>query len=465
MWDLEKFADSPAFTSDTQNITYQEVAKFSEDMKKATSERGLVFSFCENSAGSALGYVSFLRNHIVPLLLDSRSDRELVDRLLKIYQPGWLWLPEKMAANFPFPSIFSGHGYMLLECGESPRLFPDLALLMLTSGSTGSPKLVRQSYKNLFANASSIAEYLKLDETEKPITTLPMSYVYGLSIINSHLLVGGNILLSPHSIMRREFWDFFNRHGATSFGGVPYTYEMLLKLKFFDRELPTLKTMTQAGGKLHPGTHEKFAKYARNTGRNFVVMYGQAEATSRMGWLPPEMAMDKPGCMGVPIPGGKFILEDESEAVIKEPGKIGELVYEGPNVALGYAEQKGHLTRGDEFRGRLHTGDMASFDEDGIFSIVGRKKRFLKVFGNRVSLDELERLIITHFPEIECALSGVDDNVRIFLNARERTENVKQFVATKTGLHPSAFKAAFIAELPKNEAGKILYSELEKLDA
>jgi acyl-coenzyme A synthetase/AMP-(fatty) acid ligase len=288
-----------------------------------------------------------------------------------------------------------------------------------------------------------------------------MNYVYGLSIINSHFLVGATLLLTDKTLMQKEFWAFFKEAEATSFGGVPYTYEMLDKLRFYRMDLPSLRTMTQAGGKITPELHEKFAKYAAEKGKHFVVMYGAAEATSRMGYLPPEKAVEKKGSMGIPIPGGKFFLLDADGKEITTPYTTGELVYEGKNVTLGYAECGDDLAKGDERHGRLETGDMAQFDEDGFYYIVGRKKRFLKIYGNRVNLDEIDRLIKGEF-EIEVASSGVDDHLYFFVTDEKMAEPVRELVINKTKLNPAAFKTIVIDEIPKNESGKTLYTELKK---
>jgi acyl-CoA synthetase (AMP-forming)/AMP-acid ligase II len=226
-------------------------------------------------------------------------------------------------------------------------------------------------------------------------------------------------------------------------------------------KLPSLKTMTQAGGKISPELHERFAVFAKEQGKNFIVMYGAAEATSRMGYLPPEKACEKKGSMGIPIPGGAFCLVDEMGKKITTPYTTGELIYEGKNVTLGYAESGEDLIRGDERHGRLETGDMAQFDEEGFYYIVGRKKRFLKIYGNRVNLDEVDRLIKSEF-EIEVASSGVDDHMYIFVTKEDYAEPVRDFLIGKTKLNPAAFKVLVLDEIPKNEAGKTLYKELAR---
>lgn len=274
-------------------------------------------------------------------------------------------------------------------------------------------------------------------------------------------MVGATLLLTEKSLMQKEFWSFMAGEKATSFGGVPYTYEILDRLNFTYRDLPDLKTMTQAGGKLAPKLHAKFATYAAEQGKEFVVMYGQCEATARMGYLPADKAAEKCGSMGIAIPGGKFNLIDASGKPIKKPYITGELVYEGKNVTLGYAECGLDLALGDERSGILLTGDMAQFDEDGYYYIVGRKKRFLKIYGNRINLDEMDRMIKSAFDGIDCACVGVDDNMYIFITDAGIEKKIKEFIAKKTKLNRAAFKIVVIETIPKNDAGKTLYKELE----
>lgn len=466
MWNFELFKDNFALRDEYgEALSYGELKTEVEKLYKVIGKRCLVFSLCENSIGSVLGYVSFINSEIVPVLLNAHLERELLDNLMTQYCPEYLWLPEVMKADFANGmEVYSAYGYSLLKMkfDKIYELNSDLCLLLTTSGSTGSPKFVRQSYKNVESNAKAIVEYLGLDESEKPITTLPMNYTYGLSIINSHLFVGATILLTDKGLMQKEFWSFFKEQEATSFGGVPYTYEMLDRLRFYRMDLPSLRYSTQAGGKLTPELHKKFAEYAQEKGTKFIVMYGQCEATARMGYLPAERSLEKYGSMGIAIPGGKFNLIDVNGKTITDPLTTGELVYEGSNVTLGYAECGEDLAKGDERNGILQTGDMAQFDSDGYYYIVGRKKRFLKIFGNRVNLDEIDRLIKARFENADCASGGVDDHMYIFVTDSAIAENVREFVISKTGLNPVAFKTIVIDEIPKNDAGKTLYKELVK---
>ena len=458
------FSGTAVVTDDGRETSYAELRRLTDDWVAPIPPRSLVFLLVGNDLGSLVSYVACLNHGIVPLMLNENIDATILSNLEETYHPFAIYkngTQIKQSSN--------------LKSNNPPTLHPDLALLITTSGSTGSPKLVRQSYKNIAANTASIIEYLKLDATERPITTLPMNYVYGLSIINTHLTVGATLLMTKHGIMDREFWKFFAEQGATSFGGVPYTYEMLDRLMFFRRKLPSLRTMTQAGGKIQPELHKKFAEYAAKEGKNFVVMYGAAEATSRMGYLPPDRALDKVGSMGIPIPCGHFELlsdtaADSNNQTIKQSNNAteGELVYMGDNVTLGYAETAADLAKGDERGGCYVTGDMARVDEEGFYYIVGRKKRFLKIFGNRVSLDETERMIKGAFPDIDCACVGTDDHMRIYIvrlfdcmDCLIDEKRVRDYVAEKTHLNPSAFEVVEIDKLPKNASGKTLYAELK----
>jgi len=466
IWDLERFGNNTALIDESGiKLSYSETARLGSEISDAIGKRTLVFLLCTNSIGSVLGYVGCVNNNIVPILLNAHLERELLNNLIETYKPSHLWMCDQQVSDFAdFEAVYSVHGYTLVRTNFdcSYDLYPELCLLLTTSGSTGSPKFVRQSYTNVRSNAESIVEYLKLDASERPITTLPMNYTYGLSIINSHLMVGAAILVTDKTLMQKEFWNFFKGEKATSFGGVPYTYEILEKLRFFRMDLPDLRYMTQAGGKITPELHKKYAEYAEANGKKFIVMYGQCEATARMGYLPAEKSLEKCGSMGIVIPGGKFTLIDADDKEIMVPNVAGELMYEGPNVTLGYAECGEDLAKGDERGGILKTGDVAQFDEDGFYYIVGRMKRFLKIYGNRVNLDEIDRMIKGHFDNIECASAGVDDHMYIFLLDEDKAAEVKEFVVAKTGLNHTAFKTIVLEEIPKNDAGKVLYKELAK---
>ncbi len=466
LWKFERHQLNVAVEDEYgRSLTYAELRHEGRLLCQQADGRCLVFCLCRNTMGSFIGYVSFLNGGVVPAMLPADMDAALFRTLYETYRPKYIWAPESFTLEDGC-CRYERFGYRLTQTpyGDTTRLAPELALLLTTSGSTGSPKMVRQSYRNIRANMDSIVQYLHLQADERPVTTLPMHYTYGLSILNTHLDVGARVLLTDKSVTQKDFWTFFRGKGGTSFGGVPYTYEMLDRMRFTRMDLPTLRTMTQAGGKLAPELHRTYAEWCQKTGRQFIVMYGQCEATARMAYLPWEMSLKKIGSAGVAIPGGALELIGENGETILTPHTVGELRYRGENVTLGYAETAADLALSDERGGVLDTGDMAELDEDGYFTIVGRKKRFLKLFGNRVNLDEMERLLKAQFPGVECACAGQDDHLTIYATDEAVLADMRAWLAAKTGLNPSGFTVKTVSVIPKNEAGKTLYKELENND-
>lgn len=449
-------------SEDGAEITYGDTGDFSESIRKVIPHRCLVFCLCQNSPGALCGYFSFIANRIVPVMLDSKIDTGLLAGLIQLYQPQYLWLPDNRLNEFKHDKIvFSGYNYSLVKF-EGNHDFPlhnDLALLLTTSGSTGSSKFVRISYENLEANAFSIARYLSIDENERPVTTLPMGYSYGLSVVNSHFLKGATLLLTSKSLMERDFWTFLKTQKASSLAGVPYTYKILGKLQFPRMDLPFLKTLTQAGGKLNQELSNEFSSFCHRTGKQFFMMYGQTEATARMSYLPPKDSLTKPGSIGIAIPGGEFSLIDDHGTEIKEPDVPGELVYRGKNVSMGYATCVEDLKKEDDNKGTLFTGDLARRDRDNYYYLVGRKSRFIKIFGIRINLDETESLLENIMAD--CACTGEDDHMLIYITDKARMAEIQKYISVKTGINPAAFSVRHCAEIPKNSAGKTIYSELD----
>lgn len=467
MFDLLTFKDKHAVITDRNEVlTYGQLAEEAENFA-AHYKGGFVFTLCENVLGSFVGYVACMNKHIPQVLLDGSKDLELVLRLIGIYQPEYIWTPfdrvQEVSDGFKeFKVIYEYKTYSLIQTGfPSQEINPELQLCLTTSGSTGSPKLVRLSEKNLQSNAESIAEYLKIDENERPVTSLPMYYSYGMSVINSHLIKGATILLTDKAVMQREFWSFIKEQKATSISGVPYTYEMLKRLRFFRMELPELKTMCQAGGKLNAAFVKEYVDFAEANGKQFIVMYGQTEAAPRMSYLPSDKAVEKNASIGIAIPGGELCVMDAEGKMITEPEVDGELVYKGENVCLGYAETRADLMKGDENHGELHTGDIAKYDADGFFYITGRMKRFVKIWGNRTNLDATEQLVKAITPN--CACGGVDDLITVFVTEDGLEEKIKALLVEKTGFNPRAFAVKKIDAIPVKTSGKIDYPALQQM--
>jgi acyl-CoA synthetase (AMP-forming)/AMP-acid ligase II len=332
----------------------------------------------------------------------------------------------------------------LIERFTTAEVHPDLALLLTTSGSTGNPKLVRLSAGAVLANAGQIADSLGITGADVAVTTLPLFYSYGLSVLHSHLVRGATVVLERTGLMQRDFWNAVTEHGVTSAAFVPSQYEMLRRLRFDPARYPALRTLTQAGGRLRTELVTDFAGRMAPVGGRLFVMYGQTEAAPRMAALPPERLADKLGSVGVALPGGAFSIED------------GEVVYRGPNVMMGYADTAADLCRGDELGGVLRTGDLGRLDDEGFLFLTGRLKRMAKVFGVRINLDDVERA----FPV--AAVAG-DDKLAVFAEnlSGDEARALRTKIAEWLGTHFTGVTVHGLDALPLLPTGKVDYRALE----
>jgi acyl-CoA synthetase (AMP-forming)/AMP-acid ligase II len=445
--DLLAHGSRVALHTDTGSVSHAELAGRAADLAGDVlgPTRRLVLIEGANNVESITAYLAAVEHGHVALLVPHDRPAQL-QQMVEAYDPDVVlrqeqgqWLADRRRA------------------GSAHHLHPDLALLLSTSGSTGSPKLVRLSHDNLRSNAASIASYLRLTPEDRAATSLPLHYCYGLSVVNSHLLTGAGLVLTNNSVVDECFWTRFGEAGATSFAGVPYTFDLLDHSGFADRELPSLRYVTQAGGRLAPDRVRRYAELGQRQGWNFVVMYGQTEATARMAYLPPEQAASRPDAIGVAIPGGRLRIEPVAEAT--EPG-VGELVYEGPNVMLGYAESPADLAEGRTI-GALRTGDLARMS-DGLFEIVGRRSRRAKVFGLRLDLDRVERELCERVRQSEVRCVAVGDLLHAFTTRPRSSTLVHAELADLCGLPRSAVRVHAVAEIPRTGAGKPDLAALER---
>lgn len=435
-----------------RSVTYGDICDFSLEFAKHLPQRSLMFLLSENCIGSLLGYTAALSNCIVPLIISAATEEGLYNHLFDLYQPEYLWMPESKTEGKEI--VFSAWGYCLVKTGNQPaQMYEELSLLLPTSGSTGSPKLVRHSYRNIEANADNVRRLFKLDGTEKAMAILPMHYTMGLSVIASHLLAGSTLLLSGRSLLDKGFWTTLKE--ATSFTGVPYSYEILTKMRFTRMDLPNLKVITQGGGKLTEAMWNTLAQYAADKGKQFIATYGQSECTARMAYLPPELAMQKVCSIGIAEPGGQLSIVDDSGNESFEGEARGEMVYRGENVTLGYATCRKDLSKGDENHGVMHTGDLARRDADGCYFIIGRLKRFLKIYGLRIGLDEVERMIKTEY-KTDCYCKGDDEKLVVLVTDARLQEVLPAFIEEKTHLFHQRIEVQVVKEILRNEAGKVI---------
>ncbi|NUK32479.1 AMP-binding protein [Streptomyces lunaelactis] len=445
---LAAHGDRTAVIAADGPVTYRELAaRVDATARRLGRERRLILLVGANTLDALVVHLAALASGH-PLLLVPGDHPDAVQSLIDAYDPDVVARPDSREWVLDERRPVSAH-----------VLHPDLALLLSTSGSTGSPKLVRLSHENLQSNAESIAEYLGIRDTDRAATTLPMHYCYGLSVIHSHLLRGATVILTDLSVADTCFWELFRSCRGTTFAGVPYTFDLLDRVGFDTMELPHLRYVTQAGGRLAPALVQRYAALGRASGWELFVMYGQTEATARMAYLPPELAATRPEAAGVAIPGGSFRLHPLPEWPEEDTG---ELVYAGPNVMLGYAHTPQDLGLGRTVK-ELATGDIARLTPDGLHEIVGRRSRFVKILGLRIDPDQVEAMLTRHGITALCA--GDDEALAVAATSARASEagRIQKLVTSECGLPARAVRVRIVTELPRLASGKPDYRAVREL--
>lgn len=436
--------------------------------------QGVLFARTAIDLPSVLRYLAAFETGRAVALIDPALDTDVLTGLIERFRPAAVLGTE---GDVPFGYTTTDDALSSAEKNsgtdgtwvrdDSDGVTPhrDLAVLLPTSGSTGNPKLVRLSRAGLLANADAIAEVLGIDADEVAPTSLPLHYSYGLSVLNSHLRCGATVVIEPSGVLGRGFWDAITAHNCTSLAGVPYHYEMLRRLKFDPTKYPSLRTLTQAGGKLRTDLVSEFNDTMRAAGGRMYVMYGQTEAAPRMATVPADQLAEKLGSGGTVLPGGALSIRRDDGAETTQPKITGEVIYRGVNVMMGYAESEAELAAGDELGGVLATGDLGYLDEDGFLFITGRLKRIGKVFGNRVNLDDLEQAVRSAHVDIDMvAAVAAGDKVVLFAE-RVDTDTCKaaaRALSDRLHLHVSGFDVRPVDAVPLLTSGKIDYRSLEE---
>jgi acyl-CoA synthetase (AMP-forming)/AMP-acid ligase II len=424
---------------------------------------GVLFARMSVDLDSVLRYLAAFEAGRAVALIDPALDVDVLAELISRFRPASVLAAPEGDAPEGYVRV---DGDWVRESAEGVTPHQHLAVLLPTSGSTGNPKLVRLSRGAILSNAEAIAEVLGITADEVAPTSLPLHYSYGLSVLNSHLVRGATVVIEASGVLGRGFWDAVVEHKATSLAGVPYHYEMLRRLKFTPEKYPSLRTLTQAGGKLRDELIAEFSDKMHAVGGRMFVMYGQTEASPRMTTMPAERLAEKPGSVGPALPGGKFSVRRDDGSETTHPKITGEVVYRGPNVMMGYADNESELASGDDFGGVLATGDLGYLDQDGFLFITGRLKRIGKVFGHRMNLDDLEQATRTASAGIDVvAAVAAGDKVVLFAEGveKETCKAASRALSDRLHLHMSGFDVRPIEAVPLLASGKIDYRALERL--
>ena len=445
------------------DLSYKQVLKESNKIKKKIKIKSLILIISENTLGSLLAYIFCIINNHVAIIIDSKTNKKNILKVFKNYEPNYIFLSKEIKTIFNKKCLekYSFFDQILLKnkINKKKKLNKNLSVLLSTSGSMGSIKFVKLSRNNLKINTDSIINYLKINNKDSAITNLPISYSYMISVINTHLEAGGSIIISKYSLIEKKFWKILKNSKVTSFNGVPYTYEMLIRIGIKNIKINSLKYLTQAGGKLEKNKLKEIINFCKKHNIKFFSMYGQTEASPRISYLKPEFSEKKIGSIGKGLSGNKIYIINDTGKKILEPYVEGEIICEGKNVFMGYSKNYNDLNRPNEKNYKLKTGDLGFFDKDGFFFITSRISRITKIFGNRIDLGDLESLMKQKGYKVVC----LSDNkiIFIFIEKKYNKTNLINTISQITNLNISSFKLIKLKYFPRTSNNKVSYSELK----
>jgi len=417
------------------------------------NEKQLAFLYLDNSIESVSTLWSFWKSNFTILLLDKNLNGDLKKELESNYNPHFIYDLARDSIEGYNIEVELDVSFFTIQKSVSISISPKIKLLLSTSGTTGSPKLVKLSEENVIQNALSIIDYLPISKNDVTPLNLPLYYSYGFSIFSTNALAGGVTVSTNKTVLDKEFWSDFENLGYTSLAGVPYLYQMLSRVGFTKKQYPSLRYLTQAGGKMNEKLIKDYFEYCIRNEIEFYTMYGQTEATARISFLDPKDLPDKIGSIGMPIKNGQFKIDDITE----------ELYYSGPNIFGGYAIKREDLSTYSSPK-TLKTGDVAYVDEDGYYFIKGRIKRFVKLFGKRINLDDVENICKSNFENRVFALVGRDDKKIIVYYQGEKIidGSIKSLLNRQLSIHPSFVKEKQLECIPLTSNSKIDYKKLKQ---
>ena len=431
---LGKYKNEVAIIDGDEKITYSELINYTKYIKLRLKKKHkiLILIITSNSLDCLKFYISSVLNNFCIILLDSKSGKKFINNTIQNFNPNYIYYPKNFNFKYNKKQKIDKKYILKKKHSKNLKINNNNLILLTTSGTTGSPKFVRISYKNISHNTERIVKYLRMKKCEKVITTLPMAYSYGLSIINTSLSSGGVVFLNDHSIVNLDFWKKIKKEKINSFAGVPQIYEFLKKIKFHKLLPKSIKYLTQAGGKMNHDVWKYLLDISVKNKIKFFSMYGQTEASPRMSFIELTKNKKKICTIGKPLNGTKFkIFKNNFE--IKKNYHEGELKFYGKNVSLGYANNLDDLKKNDINKGELFTGDLAYKDKDGFYYITGRVKRFTKIHGLRIDLDDVENFLKDK-KIISKAL--IDDKfLKINLYKKKEIDKVKNMLSKKYKLN------------------------------
>ncbi len=430
------YKNSIALISDDISFTYNDIIKEISKFKKFIDKKSLVLLIASNKFMSIIFYIFSIRYNCKIIILDENHSYDFIKDTIKKFKPNFIFFPtqKKILLNEK-KIIFDNYALVELKRIIDKKINNKNSIILTTSGTTSNPKFVRISNQNIFKNTYQIQKYLKINKNHKTITTLPMAYSYGLSVINTHLEFGACIYLNNIAPVNRKFWEIIKKENINSFSLIPQLCDYLKKLKFEKLISNNLQYLTVAGGKTDIETLKYIKKICKSHKINFFVMYGQTEASPRISYLDITKTY-KIDSIGKPLEGGKIKIINK------------EIVYYGKNVSLGYAQDIKDLYLGDVNKGKLNTGDLGKKDSRGFFYIVGRKKRISKLFGLRIDLNDIQSFL--QIKGFEVLLKINDKKIDIYCNQKYDEMKIKEQIFQKYNINKHFISCKYEKKTKKN---------------
>lgn len=445
---IKKFSNNIFLITENKKIKYKNLLSAPEEKLNFVRKGDLILIVANNTLSFFEIYFFALKRNAPIMLVDETTNTSNLNKIISLYKPNYIFLPTENPQILPKLKRIIYFDFLLIKFSQIKNIInEDLAILLSTSGSTGSSKFVKLSHENIFDNAFNISKYLKINYTHTTITTMPPSYSYGLSIINSHFFQGSKIVINKSSFFDKDFWKKLNENKVTSFGGVPFHFEILRKLRFNKMNFKHLKYLTQAGGVLKSEDINFFLDSCKIKKIKFIQMYGQTEASPRISYLPFLQAKKKIGSIGKVIPGGKMFLKT------KKNQKVGEIIYSGKNVFMGYSLNKDDLRKKTRNKQILKTGDFAWKDDQGYYFLVGRKDSFVKISGLRVNLNEIKNLLEKQ--KIFSEIVKKKEKIVIFTTSSKNQDQITSLIFSEFKLNKGFFKIVKIKKFTRNSRGKV----------
>ena len=461
----------------TYNDLYKESLNLASWIRKEVGTGNNIIILSVNNLFMLKAYLAIIKSENVCIPLDPNIEKENFNYIAKLTQPSMILLTDDVMKKLPLsdyrcvlPSDISG----IEEYEDSDFNYETdaekCAEIIFTSGSTGEPKGVMISHKNLIANTSSIVEYLELTSDDRMLVVLPFYYCYGLSLLHTHLRVGGSIVFNNSFIFLGKVIQDLLEYKCTGFAGIPSHFQILLRKSdtFKETRFPNLKYVTQAGGKLATIFMDEFREDHPEI--KFIVMYGQTEATARLSWLPPELHESRKGSMGKGIPRVELKVVNEKGEKIK-PGEIGEVIAQGDNVMMGYFHDEEGTNKALR-NGWLYTGDLGTVDEDDYIYLTARSKEIIKVRGKRVSPKEIEAVILEIPGVIDCTIDSIEDEIEgeklkatVVIRKDYKDSLTGEVIKQHCSQHLALYKIPQVYELKDNLTITATGKKIKKLQA